>query len=130
MKRFLALLILFPFANHDLRGDIPGYAVTTPALDAEIHPRLVSAAPNGNVWFAQQTTIPYSIGFFTPSGHVTNFPVPCSQCTSGDEVIYIWGLASDPDGNVWFIDNHAKSDGTSIDSAIGHLTAAEIGRAS
>ena len=123
MKRFLALLILFPFANHDLRGDIPGYAVTTPALDAEIHPRLVSAAPNGNVWFAQQTTIPYSIGFFTPSGHVTNFPIPCGGCSNGTEVIYVRDLATASDSSVWFIDNHAKSNGTSIDSAIGHLTA-------
>jgi streptogramin lyase len=125
MKRFFFALLFLPlFPGHEVRADISGYAMKTPALDMEIHPRLVSAAPNGNVWFAQQATIPYSIGFFTPSGHVTNFPVPCSRCTSGEEVIYVWALASGPDSSVWFIDNHAKSDGTSIDSAIGHLTAA------
>lgn len=120
---FLALLFLPLFSGHEVRADISGYTLNTTALDMEIHPRLVAAAPNGNVWFAQQATIPYSIGFFTPSGHVTNFPVPCSKCASGDEIIYVWGLASAPDSSVWFIDNHAKSDGTSIDSAIGHLTA-------
>src|SRR5881296_1538265 len=124
MKPFFIALLFFSFAGHNVRADISGYAVTEPALDVEIHPRLVAAAQNGNVWFAQQATIPYSIGFFTPSGHVTNYPVPCSKCTSGEEIIYVWGLASDPDSSVWFIDNHAKSDGTSIDSAIGHLTAA------
>jgi virginiamycin B lyase len=124
MKRFFfALLLLTLFSPHELRADIAGYALGTPALDLEIHPRLVSAAANGNVWFAQQAAIPYSIGFFTPSGHVTNFPVPCTKCTSGEEIVYVWALASDPDSSVWFIDNHAKSDGTSIDSAVGHLTA-------
>ncbi|HJT15973.1 MAG TPA: hypothetical protein VJ853_01220, partial [Thermoanaerobaculia bacterium] len=98
---------------------IAGYTVTTPVLDVEIHPRLVAAAPNGNVWFAQQTN---TIGFFTPSGHVMTFAIPCSKCASAEEVIYIWDLAADPDGSVWFIDNHAQSNGTSIDSAIGHLT--------
>jgi streptogramin lyase len=119
---FLVTLLLSLFSAYPLRADIPGYEVSTPVLDIEIHPRLVSAAPNGNVWFFQQTTIPYSIGFFTPSGHVTNFPVPCTQCLSGEEIVYVWGLASDPDSSVWFIDNHAKSDGTSIQSRIGHLT--------
>lgn len=124
MNRVISVvLFLFLFASPALRSDIPGYALTTPFLDAEIHPRLVSAAPDGNVWFYQQTAVPYSIGVFTPSGHVTNFPLPCSRCASGEEVIYVWDLVSDPDGSVWFIDNHAKADGTSIDSAIGHLTA-------
>lgn len=123
MKRFYFALLLPLVLAHEVRADISGYALSTPALDTEIHPRLVSAAANGNVWFAQRTTIPYSIGFFTPSGRVTNFPVPCGKCASGEEVVYVWALASAPDGSVWFIDNHAKSDGTSIDSAIGHLTA-------
>ena len=97
MKRlFLALL----FAGLRVRADITGYGLTTPALDMEIHPRLVAAAPNGNVWFAEQSTI----GFFTPSGHVTSFTLPHPN----------WALAADRDGSVWFIDNA---------SAIGHLTA-------
>lgn len=118
MKRVLvAFLLLSPF--QPLRADIFGYSVRTPILDVEIQPRLVAAAPNGNVWFAPQTN---SIGFFTPSGHVTNFPIPCSKCATGGEVVYVWDLAADRDGSVWFIDNHAKSDGTSIDSAIGRVT--------
>jgi virginiamycin B lyase len=115
MNRSLPLLL---FVALQLRADIPGYILKTPVLDAEIHPRLVSAAPNGNVWFAQQTTI----GFFTPSGHVTNFPIPCTKCGTGEEVVYVWDLATAPDSSVWFIDNHARADGTSIDSAIVHLT--------
>jgi len=95
------------------------FTVSTPTLDADIHPRLVAAAPNGNVWFAAQTN---TIGFFTPSGHVTSFAIPCAKCASGAELVYVWGLAADRDGSVWFIDNHAHSDGTSIDSAIGHVT--------
>ena len=123
MKRFFFALLLLPlFSPEELSADIRGYAMSAPVLDTEIHPRLVAAAADGNVWFAQQTTVPSSIGFFTPRGHVTNFGVPCDRCTSGEEVVYIWDLAADPDGSVWFIDNHAKSDGTSIDSRIGHLT--------
>src|SRR6478609_753671 len=105
MRRFVALLFVCVCSGSAVRADIPGYEITTPVLDVEIHPHLVAAAPNGNVWFYQQTTIPHSIGFFTASGHVTNFPVPCSGCESGDSVIYVWDLASDPDGSVWFIDN-------------------------
>jgi virginiamycin B lyase len=101
---------------------ISGYTLRTPSLDAEVRPRLVSAAPNGNVWFYQQVTKPYSVGFFTPSGHVTSFPIPCGRCATGEEVMYVWGLATAPDNSLWFIDNHARSDGTSIDSAIGRVT--------
>jgi len=115
VKRFF-LALLFLALCSEVRADIAGFAVSTPALDMEIHPRLVSAAPDGNVWFSEPSTI----GFFTPSGHVTEFPIPCSQCANGSEVIHVWDLASDPDGSVWFIDNHAKADGTSIDSTIGH----------
>jgi virginiamycin B lyase len=122
MKPAAVVLLLSLVSLSDARAQISGYSVSTPALDAAIQPRLVAAAPNGNVWFAQQATIPYSIGFFTPSGHVTNFPVPCTKCATGEEVIYVWDLATAPDSSVWFIQNHAKADGSSIDSAIGRLT--------
>ncbi|HJT16361.1 MAG TPA: hypothetical protein VJ853_03190, partial [Thermoanaerobaculia bacterium] len=110
-------LVVFLFASVSLRADISAYALSTFLLDAEIHPRLVAAAANGNVWFAQQGTI----GFFTPSGHVATFAIPCTKCATGAEVMHVWDLAADPDGSVWFIGNHAKSDGTSIDSAIAHV---------
>src|SRR5205823_4403874 len=97
--------------------------VTTPSFDAAMHPLLVAAAPNGNVWFFQQASLPWSIGFFTPAGHVVNFPISCDNCANGDERILVSDLAADPDGSVWFIDNHARRDGTSIDSSIGHVTA-------
>src|ERR1700752_548021 len=99
MKRLLfAFLFLSQFIDPPLRADIPGYKASTPVLDAEVHPHLVAAASNGNVWFAQQMTIPYSIGFFTPVGHVTDFPILCGKCASGAEVVYVWDLASDADG--------------------------------
>ncbi len=124
MRRFpVALLVLFLISGEALRAEIPGLVVSTPILDAEVHPQVVVAASNGNVWFLQQSNLPGSIGFFTPAGHVVNFPVPCNNCANGDETIFIWDLAADPDGSVWFIDRHAKRGGTPIDSSIGHLTA-------
>lgn len=118
MNRIIVSLFLL-FSTAEVCADISGYALSAPVLDAEIHPRLVAAAPNGNVWFAQQTTI----GFFTPSGHVTTFPIPCAKCSTGEETIIVWALAAARDNTVWFIDNHAKSDGSSIDSSVGHVTA-------
>jgi streptogramin lyase len=123
MTRLLLPFALFVlFAVQQSFAGIAGYAVSQPALDTEVHPRLVAAASNGNVWFYQQMTKPYSIGFFTASGHVTSFAIPCTKCATGAEVVYVWDLAADRDGSVWFIDNHATANGASIDSAIGHLT--------
>ena len=119
----LAVLIALPVNN--LSAQISGYAVSTPALERAISPRLVAAAPNGNVWFTEATTAPYSIGFFTPAGRVMSFPIPCTRCATGEEVVYVWDIEAAPDSSAWFIDNHARADAnhTSIASRIGHVTA-------
>jgi virginiamycin B lyase len=124
MKRLLLVLIVTLSIN-DLRAQISGYAVSTPTLDRAIRPRLVAAAPNGNVWFTEANTTPYSIGFFTPAGRVVSFPIPCTRCATGEEVVYTWDIEAGPDSSVWFIDNHARADvnHTSIASRIGHVTA-------
>lgn len=111
-RSFFAFAFLLLFGSHHLDASIAGYALSQPALDSEVHPHLVAAAPDGNVWFYEEATI----GFFTPSGHVTKFAIP------GQEVVHVWDLAADRDGSVWFIDNHSTASGASIDSAIGHLT--------
>jgi virginiamycin B lyase len=72
-----------------VQGEISGF----PLPDATTQMRSVAAGADGNLWFdeyfgAMQTV---KIGRITPTGTVTEFPVPeVEQLTSG------------PDGNIWF----------------------------
>jgi virginiamycin B lyase len=53
----------------------------------------LTAGPDGNVWFTDIQTS--SIGRITPTGVVTEFPLPAPD--SGPFMI-----ATGPDGNLWF----------------------------
>jgi streptogramin lyase len=61
----------------------------------------ITAGPDGNVWFTE--LIGNRIGRITPSGEITEFPVP----TANSEPI---AITNGPDGNLWF----AEQDGEKI----------------
>ena len=61
----------------------------------------ITAGPDGNVWFTE--LVGNRIGRITPSGEITEFPVP----TANSEPI---AIAKGPDGNLWF----AEQDGEKI----------------
>ena len=50
----------------------------------------MTSGPDGNVWFAGHGTL----GQVTPSGVVTEFPIPTTNQPSA--------LVAGPDGNIWF----------------------------
>jgi streptogramin lyase len=61
----------------------------------------ITAGPDGNVWFTE--LVGNRIGRVTPSGEITEFPVP----TANSEPI---AITKGPDGNLWF----AEKDGEKI----------------
>jgi len=67
----------------------------------------ITAGADGNLWFADSnfaSTGGNSIGKITPSGVITNYPIPTSNALT-------IGIAVGPDGNVWFVENLAKQIG-------------------
>jgi len=74
----------------------PGVVWT--AATAINEPRLFALAPSGNIWFeaddfsSSQPT--FEVGFVTPSGVVTNFPLTASW-------LYTRSITADASGNLW-----------------------------
>ena len=67
----------------------------------------ITAGADGNLWFADSnfaSTGGNSIGKITPSGVITNYPIPTANALT-------IGIAVGPDGNVWFVENLAKQIG-------------------
>jgi streptogramin lyase len=61
-------------------------------------PSGLALGPDGNMWFTERGTNRESrsfVGYVTPSGGVTEFPIP----TTGSKPA---GIALGPDGNMWF----------------------------
>ena len=57
----------------------------------------ITAGPDGNLWFTECNINGNSIGRITPSGVITEFPLP----TSG-RGYYPLAIAPGPDSNIWF----------------------------
>ena len=68
----------------------------------------MTSGPDGNVWFTKWDS--ESIGRITPSGTVTQFPIP-----SGGNP---FGITSGPDGNLWFTDTTANTIGRITPSGV------------
>ncbi len=69
--------------------------VTEFNLPAGVGPALITAGPDGNLWFAD--ALSSQVGRITTAGVATMFPA-----TTGGLLI---GIAAGPDGNLWFTDN-------------------------
>jgi len=63
-----------------------------PLPTAQCLPRDMTAGPDGNLWFSENQAD--KIGRVTPTGEVTEFPLP-----KGSRPV---GLATGSDGNIWF----------------------------
>jgi hypothetical protein len=62
---------------------------------------------DGNLWFSESET--NKIGRITPSGQITEFPIPTPNSSPQ-------GLTRGPDGNVWFTEFNANGIGSIIPS--------------
>src|SRR5207244_3742591 len=60
----------------------------------------ITAGPDGNIWFTENDPSPgtgNNIGRLTPTGTLTEFPIPTGQsCPEG--------ITDGPDGNLWFVE--------------------------
>ena len=58
----------------------------------------ITAGPDGNMWFTEQSGS--NIGRITPSGTITEYPLPSSY--------NLFGITAGPDGNLWFVGTNGK----------------------
>ena len=92
---------------------VPGTFTEYP-LPASSFPTQIVEGPDGNLWFTEQGTD--KIGRMTPSGTLTEFPIPNSN-------VMPYGITNGPDGNLWFT-NFPAGDATA--GAIGRITTAGV----
>jgi streptogramin lyase len=76
---------------------------------ANSEPTGITAGPDGNVWFGESFGSRGAVGRITPTGEITEFPLPYT--IPGD-------IAAGPDGNLWFTEWGARR--------IGRITPAGI----
>lgn len=68
-----------------------------PITSGDVRPQGLVTGPDGNLWFSE-TTGP-NIGKITPSGTITEYPVP-----SNASFVQTPWITNGPDGNLWFSD--------------------------
>lgn len=73
-------------------------------------PSLITAGPDGNLWFTVGSGATWFIGRITPKGVASEFALGNDQPT---------GLTAGPDGNLWFVSDAAISGG---DHQIGRVS--------
>jgi streptogramin lyase len=61
----------------------------------------ITSGPDGNLWFSETMN---NIGRITPTGSITEFPIPTANTNS-------WGITSGSDGNLWFTEQQANNIG-------------------
>lgn len=90
LRWLLSALFLFSFFSN------PASAATEFAVAPGAHaaPRAIVAGPDGNLWFVELTG--RKVGRITPTGTLTEIPIPGSFILSG--------IAVGSDGNIWFSD--------------------------
>jgi streptogramin lyase len=92
---------------------VPGTFTEYP-LPAGSVPTQIVEGPDGNLWFTEQGRD--NIGRITPTGTLTEFPIPNSN-------VMPFGITNGPDGNLWFTNFPA---GTATVGAIGRITTAGV----
>ncbi len=70
-------------------------------------PESIATGPDGNLWFTEFWA--NRIGRMTPSGALTEFPIPTPESAPR-------GIVAGPDGNVWFVES------ANLGSAIARVT--------
>jgi streptogramin lyase len=91
----------------------PAGSITEFPLDtSQDAPTSITAGPDGNLWFAVQSS--GKIGRITPNGSLTKFSLPTNSFP-GD-------ITTGPDGNLWFTENISDTTGHFINHKIGRIT--------
>ncbi|MHB1534556.1 MAG: virginiamycin B lyase family protein [Acidimicrobiales bacterium] len=75
------------------------YPVSPSESSLGVDPRQITAGPGGNLWFTEQ--VADKIGRITPSGTITEFPLPTGNAGPAR-------ITAGPDGNLWFTEQNAN----------------------
>ena len=76
-------------------GHADAQSFTEFPLTANSHPLGIASGPDGNLWFVEANA--NQIGRITPTGTITEFPIPTPNSLPVDAV-------AGPDGNIWFVE--------------------------
>ena len=76
-------------------GHADAQSFTEFPLTANTHPLGIASGPDGNLWFVEANA--NQIGRITPTGTITEFPIPTPNSLPVDAV-------AGPDGNIWFVE--------------------------
>ena len=90
-----------PTPTKQLKGTITEFPIPT----ANSFTLGITAGPDGNLWFTE--TFINKIGRITPSGAVTEFPLPASPSAPSAPV----AITAGPDGNLWFTEGFGNKIG-------------------
>ncbi len=85
-------------------SSLPAWAVAGTVTEFPVpggEPSFITAGPDGALWFTEGTG---NIGRITPSGSITEFPIPTASSMPV-------GITAGPDGNLWFAENSASKIG-------------------
>ncbi len=107
-------------------GAVTEYALPNPST----RPHAITVGPDGNLWFTAQGTAANAaptqntgsnfIGKITPSGQVTEYPLP-PQVDAQSQAFVLGGITAGPDGAVWFTEPQSGHLGR-IDPGTGSVT--------
>ncbi len=112
----LAVVVLFSgfIGLKTLRSSSALSAITEyPVPTAKSDPMDITTGPDGNLWFTE--FLSGSIGKITPSGTITEYPIPPSP--NGGS-IWPYGITAGPDGNVWFTEGASSKIGKITPSGV------------
>jgi streptogramin lyase len=92
------------FVTDTVQSSLIGTAIIIDefALAAQSSPREITAGPDGNLWFTEQSA--NKIGRITPGTFFTEFPIPTASSVP-------IGITAGPDGNLWFTENNSNKIG-------------------
>lgn len=85
-----------------------GVGTSFPLNGGYAFPGGITAGPDGNLWFTEQGTSQDAIARITPTGVITDFPLPTVTFPDHTTLpVQANDLVTGPDGNLWFTANSA-----------------------
>jgi len=99
MSRYVAVLLLSLIVSPLLGQSFVEYPIPTPNTG----PEALTTGPDGNVWFVELRG--NNIGRITPSGVITEFPIPTASPGA------FGGIVTGPDGALWFTEQTSNKIG-------------------
>ena len=99
-------------------GTVTQFPAGTGHGDFGAGPTGIASGPDGNLWFTEFWT--NRIGRMTPTGVLTEFPIPTPDSAPR-------GIVAGPDGNLWFVESHFNHTAVARITTAGVVTEYSLG---